>query len=198
MICLEVWTNKGGNTMTDKLSCYVVADPAKCTGCKACELACFAEHNRKNNSTKWTVGTVKTPVTPRLFVTRTVSLTMPVQCRHCEDAPCLNACQKHAISRKDGEVIIDDTKCIGCKDCIMACPFGAIAMLPLAENDVLKTQPNKELFKWATKCDLCEGIEGGPACVRVCPNEALQKVDAAAMNIEKQVKAAEGLYATRI
>ena len=180
-----------------KNSCYVVADPAKCTGCKACELACFAEHSRMNNSTNWTVGTVKTPVTPRLFLTRTATLCMPVQCRHCEDAPCLNACQKHAISRIDNQVIIDHNKCIGCKDCIMACPFGAIAMLPYAENDELKIQNSKELFKWATKCDLCQGIEEGPACVRVCPNEALCLIDADATNRDKQIRAAESLYESR-
>ena len=48
---------------------------------------------------------------------------MPIQCKHCEDAPCLNACTKGAISRIDHQVIVDAEKCIGCKDCMQACPF---------------------------------------------------------------------------
>jgi len=184
--------------MTYKYSSYVLADPNKCTGCKACELACFAEHNKKNNGVGFTVGTVTVPVTPKLYLTKTKAYCMPIQCRHCEDAPCLNACQKHAIYREDSQVIVDQEKCIGCKDCVLACPFGAIAILPVSDNGEVKLQKDKEEVKAASKCDLCKDIEGGPACVRVCPNDALQLIDANADIEAKNLKTAEGLYVTRI
>ena len=122
--------------MKKEIGSFVVGDSTKCTGCKACELACFTVHNRKSNHLGKTVGTVTVPVTPRLFLTKFEQGCMPIQCKHCEDAPCLNACTKGAISRIDHQVIVDAEKCIGCKDCMQACPFGAIALLPMPGTDV--------------------------------------------------------------
>ena len=85
--------------MKKEIGSFVVGDSTKCTGCKACELACFTVHNRKSNHLGKTVGTVTVPVTPRLFLTKFEQGCMPIQCKHCEDAPCLNACTKGAISR---------------------------------------------------------------------------------------------------
>jgi len=185
--------------MADKMSCYVLADPNKCTGCKACELACFAEHNKKTNDVGYTVGTVTVQVTPKLYLTKTETYCMPIQCKHCEDAPCLNACKKHAIYRdENGQVIVDEEKCIGCKDCVMACPFGAISILPLSRKGAPLLQKDREVVKAASKCDLCKGIEGGPACVRVCPNEALRLVDMNEEQLNKSIKTAQSLYDSRL
>lgn len=182
--------------MKKELGCFVVANSDKCTGCKACEVACFAEHNRRNGVGK-TVGTVTIPVTAKLYLTKGEGICMPIQCKHCEDAPCLNACTKHAITRVDGQVIVDEEKCIGCKDCMMACPFGAISLLPLSRKGAVLKQVDGACVKAASKCDLCAGIEGGPACVRVCPNDALRFVDPEADAAAKQIKAAESLYISR-
>ncbi len=182
--------------MKQQLGCFVVANSEKCTGCKACEVACFAEHNRRNNVGK-TVGTVTVPVTAKLYLTRGEGFRLPIQCKHCEDAPCLNACTKNAISRVDGQVIVDESKCIGCKDCMMACPFGAIALLPLSCCGEVMQQKDGEIVKAASKCDLCQGIEGGPACVRVCPNDALRFVVPGEERLAKNLAAAESLYLTR-
>lgn len=122
--------------MKKEIGSFVVGDSTKCTGCKACELACFTVHNRKSNHLGKTVGTVTVPVTPRLFLTKFEQGCMPIQCKHCEDAPCLNACTKGAISRIDHQVIVDAEKCIGCKDCMQACPFGAIAFFLMPGTDV--------------------------------------------------------------
>ena len=140
--------------MNTEYGAMVRCDSSKCSSCKACELACFAAHCIVGK----TVGTVTVPVRPRLFV----EADGPVQCRHCEDAPCLNSCASKAISRIHNQVIMDTKKCTNCvkPDCAQACPFGAIRLLPDA-----------------AKCDLCFHKDTGPACVATCPNQALRLVE---------------------
>jgi electron transport protein HydN len=108
---------------------------------------------------------------PRLFMVKTARLSAPVQCRHCENAACKQACTSGAISIKDNIVHIDTKKCIGCKNCVIACPFGAVEIVETAEvaND-------GTLKKVANKCDLCVGVADQPSCIRVCPTEALNLV----------------------
>ena len=181
-----------------KSALFVAADGSKCTGCKACELACFAAHNHKSNCVGQTVGTVTVPVTPKLYLVRGEGICLPIQCKHCEDAPCLQVCAKKAISRVDGQVIINEDKCIGCKDCMLACPFGAIAIVPVSENGKAVCQPGTDLpKKAASKCDLCIGSENGPACVRACPNQALRLVDPDEELLAKNLRAAESLMFTK-
>lgn len=186
--------------MSGQLGKYVTCDATKCSGCRACELACFAEHNKETNGVGKTVGTVTVPVTPRLYVTKlNARISAPVQCKHCEDAPCLNVCSKNAISRIDGQVIIDTSKCIGCKDCMLACPFGAIDLFEVYKDckPVLQ-QDDSSVAKAASKCDLCMDNPNGPACVRVCPNDALRLVDPSDEKQAKNQKAVQALYEASI
>jgi carbon-monoxide dehydrogenase iron sulfur subunit len=91
---------------------------------------------------------------------------IPLQCRHCKDAPCLDACSTGAL-RKDPEtetVIYDDSKCITCWMCVMICPFGIIS--PSSERGMI------------LKCDRCFDMEG-PYCVEACPTDALMFIDTA-------------------
>jgi electron transport protein HydN len=108
---------------------------------------------------------------PRLFMVKTANLSAPVQCRHCENPACKQACTSGAISIKDNVVQIDAKKCIGCKNCVIACPFGAVEIVETAE--VANDGTAKKI---ANKCDLCAGIASKPSCVRVCPTEALSLV----------------------
>ena len=75
--------------MNTQLNSFVVADPGKCIGCKVCEVACAVVHS---DVPVTTAGTMVTPIIPKLYVVKTATVTMPIQCRHCEDAPCGNAC----------------------------------------------------------------------------------------------------------
>ena len=116
-----------------------------CMGCHACEVACKQEHG---------LG-----VGPRLVqVLERAPDFHPVYCHHCANAPCKQACPVDAISTNaGGAVLIDDELCIGCRECLDACPFGAMQF-----SDEAGT---------AVKCDLCvHRLEEGlaPACAAVC------------------------------
>ncbi|BEP18386.1 hypothetical protein PYJP_17380 [Pyrofollis japonicus] len=103
---------------------------------------------------------------PRLRVLSIPRVGLPyvVQCMHCEDPPCMNVCPVGAIYKgPDGIVRIDEAACIGCKQCVRVCPFGA--MLFDYDRGV------------AIKCDMCEDrLREGlpPACVEACPTGALR------------------------
>jgi electron transport protein HydN len=169
--------------MSAEQSLFVLADSEKCTGCRACELACFAGHQCKKTQT---VGTITTPVTPRLYLARTEERCMPIQCHHCEDAPCIKSCLCGALTRKDGVVQIESRRCIGCRNCAIACPFGAVQVYSPAQ--LPGTGSSCCVPKLVFKCDLCTG-EKQPACVATCPNEALRLVDPASEIDSKRIAA---------
>lgn len=87
-----------------------------------------------------------------------------MQCRHCLQAPCLDACLTGALVRdeKTNLVVIHEDRCIGCWTCTAFCPYGVIFPWPQR--------------KIALKCDRCAFMEG-PVCVDVCPTQALELVD---------------------
>jgi electron transport protein HydN len=109
---------------------------------------------------------------PKLQVVKTWNVSVPVQCKHCENPACLAVCRSEAISRPNGSVVVNGDKCIGCKSCAEACPFGAVHMVTLK----FETNPEGSLKAVANKCDLCPKEERGPSCVRVCPTECLRLI----------------------
>jgi electron transport protein HydN len=128
----------------------------------------------------------------------TPGATAPVQCHHCEDAPCRNVCQMSAISRVAGRTVVDASRCIGCKLCLMACPFGAIEFLPQPPGTLpiygSAVQPpagqaRRQSFR-ANNCDLCTTRAAGPACVAACPEKALELIDTAAERRRRNAEAA--------
>ena len=129
---------------------YLTVRKQNCMGCHACEVACKQEH---------ALG-----VGPRLIkVIENSPDFIPVYCRHCAKAPCAEACPVDAIARSDeGVVLIDADACIGCRDCVQACPFGAMQF--------------DEPHDTAVKCDLCiERLaeKNQPACISVCPTACI-------------------------
>jgi len=137
---------------------FLVFDPALCTGCGTCQMAC---------STLWNNGKAS-PALSRITVSRDPFGTSdnnysPNPCLQCVDAPCLKACPLGAIKveKKSGTNarVIDEKLCKGARKCIEACPYEEKRITFDAER-------NK-----AMKCHLCNG---DPQCVKWCPNGALK------------------------
>ena len=103
----------------------------------------------------------------------------PIYCHHCAKAPCKGACPEEAISRDERRIVlIDNERCIGCKECMEACPFGA-----------MQFDDDQEV---AMKCDLChERLENNeaPACSKTCPTRCIVWGDTKTLSekIEKEI-----------
>ncbi|WP_431138505.1 4Fe-4S dicluster domain-containing protein [Enterobacter mori] len=149
------------------MTSFIMANPASCIGCRTCEIACALEH-----------ATEHAAFAPRLTVLRLNTLSVPVMCHQCENAPCVGACPVGALTMGDERVEADAARCIGCQSCVVACPFGVISI------EVAKNQ-----LATIVKCDLCHGRERGPACIDVCPTAALSKITGEALaEMQKQRK----------
>lgn len=143
------------------MSYGILIDLTKCIGCEACINACreinelnpAEEEKNKLSANSWSV------------IDRQSNVNIKRQCMHCLDPTCASACPVGALSKtKEGAVTYDSDKCIGCRYCIMACPFE----IPTYEWDsVLPT---------VKKCIMCYDkrvAKGGqPACTSVCPTGA--------------------------
>jgi carbon-monoxide dehydrogenase iron sulfur subunit len=137
----------------------IIAKQENCIGCGLCEVYCTVQHSKSKDIIKAYNREQPKPVSRvKLEVNKPISFA--IQCRNCDDAPCVTACLSGAMQKdeKTGEVKHNAEKCMGCWTCIMVCPYGAIKM----------DQQNKVV----AKCDLCQGLET-PACVANCPNQAL-------------------------
>ena len=155
-------------------------DVKKCLACRSCEIACALVHSKSKVLTE---AIAESPQPQkRVTVEGTNDFAVPLQCRHCEDAPCITVCPTDAIHRHTANdpVLIDRDKCIGCKYCLMVCPFGVI--------DITNDE------KAVVKCDLCiERTKAGeePACVTACPTKALKFSEVQDMLKEKRQNAAK-------
>lgn len=140
---------------------FIVADSLKCIGCRTCEVACVVAHQEQQACA--TVS--REAFLPRIRVVKGDAFSTAVACHQCEDAPCGNVCPTGVITREKDMIRVDQARCIGCKSCMLACPFGAMTVA------VQQARPQ------AIKCDLCLHHEEGPACVAVCPTGALACID---------------------
>jgi carbon-monoxide dehydrogenase iron sulfur subunit len=115
----------------------LMIDIKKCTECGLCELACSYKKEGEFNPRKAGIYILPKNV---------------LVCRHCEKPLCAEVCKVGAIIKDEltGAVLIDDQKCIGCRACVAACPFGGIILSPDGK---------------VVKCDLCRG---NPECVKYC------------------------------
>lgn len=134
----------------------IAVDTTKCIGCHACRVACQNQNDLKfNEAFNWIKerDTGKFPAYGSEFV--------PVQCNHCQNAPCQRVCPTGATyTTAEGVVLVNPKTCVGCKYCMEACPY--------------KVRIIKHHEGIVDKCRFCIEMvrEGGiPACVTTCPTQ---------------------------
>ena len=128
-----------------------------CVGCRICQLSCSMVHFNGAFNPRKALIRVKTQ---RDYSTGRITDVMdrPFICEQCDPAPCREACPVDAFTKNEDLDIwsINPDECIGCRECVEACPFDMI------------TWVNED--EWAMKCDLCQG---NPVCALYCPTDAL-------------------------
>ncbi len=127
----------------------LIIDADKCTSCLQCEMACSYQHTGTFNPARSRI---------KIFEVEHGIRAIPYTCTQCAEAWCMQACPTSAISRnaETGAVEVTDSKCVGCKVCTVACPYGTINY----------NQDNGKVIK----CDLCGG---DPQCAVACPTDAI-------------------------
>ena len=141
-------------------------DQTACSGCKACQAACKDRHGLPVGVLWRRVYEVAGGSWRRdgeAWRTDAFSFNLSLACNHCAEPVCAEVCPTVAIARRaDGVVLIDRDRCVGCRYCAWACPYGA-------------PQYDERAGKM-TKCDLCaDDLASGqpPACVAACPMRVL-------------------------
>jgi tetrathionate reductase subunit B len=136
----------------------MLIDTNRCTGCHSCTIACTSENNVPDGHYKSWVKVITKGTYPNVTIHF-----LPRLCNNCEDAPCLNLCPTGATYRthEDGVVHVNRDVCVGCRICVVGCPYGSRFVNPLSIT--------------ADKCDFCyhritRGLE--PACVDACTGRA--------------------------
>ncbi|HEX9819192.1 MAG TPA: 4Fe-4S dicluster domain-containing protein [Methylomirabilota bacterium] len=189
---------EGGLPTRRKFRYGMVIDTRRCVGCRACVVACKAE-NKTPPGVSYTV-VVEEAVANR-FDDKPIFMTKP--CFHCENPPCVDVCPVSATFKRerDGLVVIDYDRCIGCRYCITGCPYGARSFdfgenyAPVASATAYAQVPSPEYgqFRRRTdaspvgnvrKCTFClhlQDAEGRydkaagrwPACAKTCTGHAI-------------------------
>lgn len=132
-----------------------------CMGCGLCQINCITAHSSFPEDIYKAFKCSKEPLFTRMVVERSRIDVFAVPCQHCDDPGCTAACLTGAMQKDSvtGLVTVEESRCIGCATCVVACPWGAIHLAPAAHI--------------IAKCDLCKNTGHLPACVLHCPNEAL-------------------------
>ena len=158
----------------------MVLDLTRCIGCNACTIACKQTNGTPPGVFFTHVITSEVGIYPNAKQTYT-----PILCNHCAEAPCVDVCPTGAsVQHANGIVTVDAEKCVGCRYCMLACPYDARSFNfgePEGYFPDKGLTPYEEL-RYAeqkvgavTKCDFCiDRVEDGlePACVQTCPARA--------------------------
>ena len=142
-------------------------EPLKCTGCLQCEMACSYHAEGAFNPSRSRI---------KVFTFHEAGRFAPYTCTQCDEAWCMHACPVEAITTDldTGAKVVSESKCVGCKVCTIACPFGTINYHHVSGKVV--------------KCDLCDG---DPECAKACPTDAITWIDADWTGLERMRASAE-------
>ena len=143
-----------GHGMPETGSRTIAIHREKCTGCRACEQACSVGRGGRTRSEPAAIRVIIEP--------EKHEAARPVLCCSCEEADCVRVCPGDALTRyeESGFITIDESRCSGCKSCVLSCPF-----------EIIHLGGHKGL---ARPCDLCGGA---PKCVEACTTGALEIVE---------------------
>ncbi len=183
LVDLAVAASKGGST-GDLVRWGMLVDTTKCAdGCTDCVEACNQEHGLYGKGRPETdaqyirVVEVHDPVTGR-------DQSFPVMCQHCETAPCVDVCPTGAsFRREDGVVLVDKHTCIGCRYCMLACPYKARSFIHENLTDQVPHTPRGK--GTVESCNFCThrvDRGGTPACVEACEDAGHQALVFGDMN----------------
>ena len=181
----------------------VLVDLTRCIGCRSCQVACKSWNDRKADPT--TLGDnftnpkqLNSDTYTRIGFIEQDNGGQPVwsfiknQCMHCADPACLSACPVGAFSKTEqGAVVYNFGRCIGCRYCMVACPFN----IPKYEWE--STNP------WIRKCTFCAdrlAADKTPACIKVCPTNVMffGPIEEVKKEAEKRLKDSPGKYVDHI
>jgi anaerobic dimethyl sulfoxide reductase subunit B (iron-sulfur subunit) len=162
----------------------IYIDLNRCSGCGACVVACLDQNDievgEKSEAFR-RIRRVESGEYPEVSLTY-----ISMACMHCEDSPCSIGCPTGAIAKDSmtGAIVVKSNICIGCHSCSLACPFGVPRF---GDDDKMR------------KCNLCTervayGLE--PACVRVCPAQALRFGSINALQNDKEQQAVERIVSS--
>jgi len=180
-----------GIEVRDMAKFGILFDSTRCTGCKACQVACKRWNELRGEETE--LGESFTNPTDlsahtwiRMNFVETVHSSdvswhfQRISCMHCEEPPCARNCPTRAITKySEGPVVVDQSICIGCRYCVQTCPF-----------DIMRFDAERGVVY---KCTMCaDRIAAGamPACVDACPMDALEFGDREEMLSKALSKAA--------
>lgn len=155
--------------VTNKIRWGMLVDATKCAeGCTDCVTACHTENAIKTGELETDPHWIRKVELKDMRTSRSQSL--PVMCQHCDDAPCVDVCPTGAsFKRADGIVLVDRHTCIGCRYCMMACPYKARSFIHETLTDQSPDVPRGK--GCVESCTMCvHRVDRGeqPACVEAC------------------------------
>ncbi|MEW5760979.1 MAG: 4Fe-4S dicluster domain-containing protein [Candidatus Thermoplasmatota archaeon] len=142
---------------------YLFAYPEKCTGCRECAIACSLKKFGECNPKKAAINIVRDEFG---------RYEIQFLCLQCDEPVCVAVCMTNALKKEGNVVKWDKEKCIGCRMCVVSCPYAGVASF------------NGELLK----CDLCGG---DPTCVKFCSTKAIVYEEESKEILERRKKLAE-------
>lgn len=171
----------------------ILTDTTKCTGCHECVAACKKQnHLAADVPRRWDLDDGLSARNWTSIVEGPQQAMVRKQCRHCLDPACVSVCPVGALHKTAiGAVVYDSNKCMGCRYCMMACPFG----VPRYDWD--------QSVPYVRKCIFCYdriAAGGKPACIEVCPTQATMFGDREQLLAEayRRIREKPGLYVDHV
>ena len=174
----------GQGVMSTGEDTRIFPDVAACIDCGGCVVACNRTWDTPRDEQRISISTMLEGeegaeglnASPSQAMSQGESpgeTSVPMQCYHCENAPCVSVCPVDALVKKeDGFVDVRDDVCIGCQYCLSACPFGA-PQFPGANDGSAKIFGTGGTMDKCTMCQERQDVGKGPACAEECATDAI-------------------------